>query len=155
MNEMQKLVEEINKHCYNYYVLDNPTISDKEFDALYDRLVQMEHKTGIVLPTSPTQRVGGEILEGFEKYPHEYRLYSLDKCQTKEELLKWFNDIKAQFPAATFTTEHKFDGLSLVAMYENGQFVSAGTRGNGLVGENVSAQAKTIKSLPLRLRIHP
>ena len=151
MNEMQKLVEEINKHCYNYYVLDNPTISDKEFDALYDRLVQMERETGIILPTSPTQRVGGEILDGFEKYPHEYRLYSLDKCQTKEELLKWFNDIKAQFPEATFTTEHKFDGLSLVAMYENGQFVSAGTRGNGLVGENVSAQAKTIKSLPLQI----
>ena len=151
MTNMQKLVEEINKHCYNYYVLDNPTISDKEFDALYDRLVQMEKETGIVLPTSPTQRVGGPILEGFEKYPHEYRLYSLDKCQTKAELEKWFLDIKKQFPNATFTTERKFDGLSLVAEYDNGVFVKAGTRGNGLVGENVTAQAKTIKSLPLQI----
>lgn len=151
MNEMQKLVEEINKHSYNYYVLDNPTISDKEFDALYDRLVKLEKETGIILPNSPTQRVGGEILQGFEKYPHKERLYSLDKCQTKEALGKWIDDIKADFPQATFTTEYKFDGLSLVATYKNGIFQSAGTRGNGFVGEDVTAQAKTIKSLPLQI----
>lgn len=151
MTEMEKLVAEINKHCYNYYVLDNPTISDKEFDALYDRLVKMEQETGIVLPNSPTQRVGGETLDGFEKYPHRFRLYSLDKCQTKEELAKWVRDVKTAYPAATFTTEHKFDGLSLVAHYQNGIFVDAGTRGNGQVGENVTAQAKTIKSLPLEI----
>lgn len=148
---MQKLVEEINKHCYNYYVLDNPTISDKEFDALYDRLVNLEKETGIILPNSPTQRVGGEILQGFDKYPHKERLYSLDKCQTKEALGKWIDDIKADFPEATFTTEYKFDGLSLVATYKNGIFQSAGTRGNGFIGEDVTAQAKTIKSLPLQI----
>ena len=151
MNEMQKLVEEINKHSYNYYVLDNPTISDKEFDALYDRLVKLEKETGIILPNSPTQRVGGEILQGFEKYPHKERLYSLDKCQTKEALGKWIDDIKKDFPKATFTTEYKFDGLSLVATYKNGLFQSAGTRGNGFIGEDVTAQAKTIKSLPLQI----
>ena len=151
MNEMQKLVEEINKHSYNYYVLDNPTISDKEFDTLYDRLVKLEKETGIILPNSPTQRVGGEILQGFEKYPHKERLYSLDKCQTKEDLGKWIDDIKKDFPNATFTTEYKFDGLSLVATYKNGLFQSAGTRGNGFVGEDVTAQAKTIKSLPLEI----
>ena len=151
MNEMQKLVEEINKHSYNYYVLDNPTISDKEFDALYDRLVKLEKETGIILPNSPTHRVGGEILQGFEKYPHKERLYSLDKCQTKEDLGKWIDDIKKDFPNATFTTEYKFDGLSLVATYKNGLFQSAGTRGNGFVGEDVTAQAKTIKSLPLEI----
>ena len=152
MTEMQKLVDEINKHCYNYYVLDNPTISDKEFDALYDRLVALEKETGVVLPTSPTQRVGGDVLEGFKKFTHEFRLYSLDKCQTKAELAKWVNDVKNKFPDATFTTEYKFDGLSLVATYQNGVLVSAATRGNGLVGEDVTAQAKTIKSLPLAIK---
>ena len=152
MTEMQKLVDEINKHCYNYYVLDNPTISDKEFDALYDRLVALEKETGVVLPTSPTQRVGGDVLEGFKKFTHEFRLYSLDKCQTKAELAKWVNDVKSKFPDATFTTEYKFDGLSLVATYQNGVLVSAATRGNGLVGEDVTAQAKTIKSLPLAIK---
>ena len=152
MTEMQKLVDEINKHCYNYYVLDNPIISDKEFDALYDSLVKLEQQTGIILPDSPTQRVGGEPLAEFVKYPHTHRLYSLDKCQTKAELLKWFNDITAKFPDASFTTEYKFDGLSLVATYENGLFVSAGTRGNGQIGEDVTNQAKTIKSLPLAIK---
>ncbi|MDD4251430.1 MAG: NAD-dependent DNA ligase LigA, partial [Candidatus ainarchaeum sp.] len=81
METMKTLVDEINTHCYNYYVLDKPTISDKEFDKLYDKLVQMEKETGIILQNSPTQRVGGQILEGFEKYPHKFKLYSLDKCQ--------------------------------------------------------------------------
>lgn len=151
MEKMQQLVDLVNKHCYNYYVLDEPTISDKEFDKLYDQLVEMEKKTGIILPNSPTQRVGGAILEGFEKYPHEQRLYSLNKCQSKPELEKWYTDIIKVFPEATFTTEYKFDGLSLVCTYENGIFKSAGTRGNGFVGEDVTAQAKTIKNLPLSI----
>lgn len=152
MTEMEKLVDELNKHCYNYYVLDAPTISDKEFDKLYDKLVKLEKETGIVLPNSPTQRVGGEVLDGFKKYPHKFRLYSLNKCQSKDELQEWFNNVKKQFPEATFTSEYKFDGLSLVCTYKNGFFVSAGTRGNGLVGEDVTEQAKTIQSLPLKIK---
>ncbi|MDD4815687.1 MAG: NAD-dependent DNA ligase LigA [Clostridia bacterium] len=152
MERMEWLVNEIAKHSYNYYVLDNPTISDKEFDKLYDELVMLEKQTGIILPNSPTQRVGGDILEGFKKYPHKYRLYSLDKCQTKEDLKLWIDDIKKVFPQADFTCEYKFDGLSLVCTYKNGYFVSAGTRGNGFVGEDVSEQAKTIRSVPLKIK---
>ena len=79
MDRMQELVQELDKHVYNYYVLDNPTISDAEYDKLYDELVELERKTGIILPNSPTQRVGGAVLEGFNKHRHEVQLYSLDK----------------------------------------------------------------------------
>ena len=151
IQDMEKLVEEINKHCYNYYVLDTPTISDKEFDKLYDKLVQMEKETGTILPNSPTQRVGGDVLDGFEKHEHKYKLYSLNKCQTKGELAKWLSDIQTAYPEAEFTTEYKFDGLSLVCTYKDGIFQSAATRGNGSVGENVTEQAKTIKTLPLQI----
>lgn len=151
MERMKWLVEEVSKHAYNYYVLDSPTISDKEYDLLYDELVALEKQTGIVLPSSPTQRVGGEILAGFKKYSHKFRLYSLDKCQNKEDLRAWINDIKKVYPEADFTCEYKFDGLSLVCTYKDGYFVSAGTRGNGYIGEDVTAQAKTIKSVPLKI----
>ena len=151
IKEMEKLVDEINKHCYNYYVLDTPTISDKEFDKLYDKLVEMEKQSGIILPNSPTQRVGGEVLDGFEKYEHKYKLYSLNKCQTKGELMKWLTDVQTAYPQAEFTTEYKFDGLSLVCTYKDGIFQSAATRGNGSIGENVTEQAKTIKTLPLQI----
>ena len=110
IQDMEKLVEEINKHCYNYYVLDTPTISDKEFDKLYDKLVQMEKEMALILPNSPTQRVGGDVLDGFEKHEHKYKLYSLNKCQTKGELAKWLSDIQTAYPEAEFTTEYKFDG---------------------------------------------
>lgn len=145
------LTDEVAKHAYNYYVLDKPTISDKEYDVLYDELVAIEKYTNNILPNSVTQRVGGEILKGFKKYPHKYRLYSMDKCQSKEELAKWVNGIKKIYPEATFTCEYKFDGLSLVCTYKNGYFVSAGTRGNGFVGEDVTEQAKTIKTVPLKI----
>ncbi|MDD2445592.1 MAG: NAD-dependent DNA ligase LigA [Clostridia bacterium] len=151
MYRMKWLVEQVSKHAYNYYVLDSPTISDKEFDLLYDELVELEKETGVILPDSPTQRVGGQILSGFKKYPHKFRLYSLDKCQTKTQLNNWINDIKKSYPEADFTCEYKFDGLSLVCTYKNGFFVSAGTRGNGFIGEDVTQQAKTIKTVPLKI----
>ena len=145
------LTDEVAKHAYNYYVLDKPTISDKEYDVLYDELVAIEKYTNNILPNSVTQRVGGEILKGFKKYSHKYRLYSMDKCQSKEELAKWVNGIKKIYPEATFTCEYKFDGLSLVCTYKDGYFVSAGTRGNGFIGEDVTEQAKTIKTVPLKI----
>ena len=151
MDRMKELVEELDKHIYNYYVLDNPTISDAEYDKLYDELVALEKETGIILPNSPTQRVGGEVLEGFNKHRHEVQLYSLDKCQSKEELEKWVDGIKKVLPSATFAVEYKFDGLTIVCKYNDGFFVEASTRGNGVIGENVTEQAKTIRSIPLKI----
>ncbi len=151
MEEMKKLVNELNKHCYNYYVLDNPTISDADFDKMYDRLLELEKQTGIVLEDSPTKRVGGEVLDGFVKKTHKERMYSLDKCRTYEDLTSFVNDIKSVEPNSTFTLGYKFDGLTIVCEYNNGYFVSATTRGNGIVGEDVTEQVRTIKSLPLKI----
>lgn len=148
---LQKLVKELNKHVHNYYVLDNPTISDFEYDKLYDELVELEEKTGIVLPNSPTIRVGGDILDGFTKFNHYVPLFSLDKSQSYNGITKWVDDIKKIYPKTTFSLEYKFDGLSLVVEYENGFLKRAGTRGNGRIGEDVTAQIQTIKSLPLEI----
>ena len=149
--EMEKLISELNVHIHNYYVLDKPTISDFEYDQMYDKLVGLEKESGVVLPSSPTLRVGGEPLSGFKKFEHEVPLYSLDKCQNFEELKSWVQGIKKEFKDSTFSVEYKFDGLSIVVEYENGLFKKAGTRGNGQVGEDVSAQVKTIKSVPLSI----
>ena len=151
MNRMEWLVSELNKHCYNYYVLDNPTISDADFDKLYDELVELEKQTGTVLDESPTKRVGGETLDGFTKKTHKIRMYSLNKSKTKEEIESFVSDIKEIEPSSTFTLGYKFDGLTIVCEYNNGYFVSATTRGNGMVGEDVTQQVKTIKSVPLKI----
>lgn len=151
MDRMEELVKQLNLYAYYYYVLDNPIVSDKEYDKLYDELVALEEQTGVVLPSSPTLRVGGEILSKFEKYPHKNKLYSLDKAQSKAEMEKWMSEKKKVFPDATFTATYKFDGLTIVCEYNNGTFVKAGTRGNGTVGENVTQQVKTIASVPLEI----
>ena len=154
MNQMERakqLVEEINKHNYNYYVLDNPTISDKEWDALYDELLSLERELGYVLPNSPTQKVGDVVLKGFQKAVHKTKLYSLDKCNTWNELEKWYNGITNEFGTQAFTVECKFDGLQMTITYENGVLVRAATRGNGSVGEDVTEQAKTIRGVPLTI----
>ena len=148
---MKWLVEELNKHCYNYYVLDNPTISDADFDKLYDELLLLEKQTGIVLDDSPTKRVGGEPLAGFEKRKHRFRQYSLDKCRSFAEVEDFVNDIKKVEPNATFTLGYKYDGLTIVITYNNGLYQSATTRGNGIVGEDVTEQVRTIKSVPLKI----
>lgn len=129
-NRLETLVRELNKHAHNYYVLDKPTVSDYEYDKMYDELVELEKATGIVLPSSPTLRVGGEILKGFNKFTHEVPLYSLDKCQSYEGLISWVDGVKKEFPCATFTMEYKFDGISIVVKYDNGIMKAAGTRGN-------------------------
>ena len=151
LERMEELVKELNIHVHNYYVLDKPTISDFEYDRMYDELVSLEKETGTVLPSSPTQRVGGEVLVGFKKFVHEVPLYSLDKVQNYAGLENWVAGIKKEFPNSTFSVEYKFDGLSIVVEYENGNLVKAGTRGNGKVGEDVTAQVKTIKSVPLSI----
>lgn len=148
---MEELIKEIEIHNRNYYELDNPTISDIEYDKLYYELVDLEKELNLVLPNSPTQRVGGDVLSGFKKKVHEVRLYSLNKVRSTEELDKWIHDMKEYAPDTIFTLEYKFDGLQLVIEYEDGKYKSATTRGNGMVGEDVTAQVKTIRSLPLEI----
>lgn len=151
LQKMKDLIKEIEKHNYNYYVLDNPTISDAEYDKLYYSLVDLEKETGITLPYSPTLRVGDTVLEGFTKKKHEVNLYSLNKVRDFEELENWVNDMKKLADNTDFAVEYKFDGLQIVIEYNNGLFVSATTRGNGIIGEDVSLQVKTIKSVPLQI----
>lgn len=151
MEEMKQLVDLLNKYAYDYYVLDKPTISDGEYDKLYDKLSKMERETGVILPNSPTQRVGDVVLDNFQKVEHKVRLYSLDKCQSLQELNSWVSSMQQKSNKQKFTLEYKFDGLTIVCTYKNGLFVSAATRGNGQVGEDVTAQVKTIKSVPLKI----
>ncbi len=151
IERMKALIKEINKHNYNYYTLDAPTISDSEYDKLYYELVDLEKETGVILPSSPSQRVGGQILEGFAKKKHEVNLYSLNKVRDFEDLENWCNDMEKLTKGTKFALEYKFDGLQIVIEYNNGHFVSATTRGDGSIGEDVSAQVKTIKSVPLEI----
>ena len=151
MDEMKKLVEKLNDYAYHYYVLDAPIISDAEYDRLYDKLLELEKATGIVLPNSPTQRVGDTVLSNFKKVTHKIRLYSLDKCQSKEALFSWMQDVREKEENVDFTLEYKFDGLTIVCTYDKGFLKSCATRGNGVVGEDVTLQVKTIKSVPLSI----
>ena len=151
MERMKELVETILIHNRNYYELDNPTISDKEYDKLYDELVDLEAELKVVLPNSPTQRVGGDVLDKFVKKKHEVRLYSMGKVRSFAELADFFDDMKKFVKKPSYAVEYKFDGLTIVTEYNNGKFVCATTRGNGEIGEDVSLQVKTIKSVPLKI----
>ncbi|MBR1983567.1 MAG: NAD-dependent DNA ligase LigA, partial [Clostridia bacterium] len=151
MEKMKEIVKLLNKYAYEYYVLDNPTVSDKEYDALYDKLVKMEKETGIVLFDSPTKRVGGDPISAFSKHKHIERLYSLDKATTSEELIAFDNRIKKFTDNPEYTVEYKFDGLTICLTYVDGKFKCATTRGNGIEGEDVTAQVLTIKSFPLTI----
>lgn len=148
---MRELVDTLNKYAYEYYVLDNPSVPDREYDKLYDELQILEGETGVREQDSPTRRVGGEPISAFKKHKHIYRLYSLDKCVTEEELSAFDERVRKAVPDPTYTVEYKFDGLTMCLTYENGLFVRATTRGNGIVGEDVTAQALTIKSFPLKI----
>ena len=149
--EIEELVVLVNKYNYHYHVLDNPIVSDKDYDKAYYKLLDLEQKTGYVLKDSPTQRVGDAVASGFEKHQHQVQLYSLDKAQSFPELKEWYDKVIKDFPKTTFTLEYKFDGLRLSLIYENGFLVKAATRGNGLIGEDVTAQVKTIRSVPLSI----
>lgn len=150
--EMRQLVDKLNEYSYQYYTLDNPTVADVEYDRLYDRLVELEKESGIVLENSPTKRVGDAVLKGFKSVKHLGRLYSLDKCQTKEALAQWIDKmIKALGKMPECSLEYKFDGLTINMLYEEGFLVRAATRGNGIEGEDVTEQVKTIKCVPLSI----
>lgn len=151
MDRMRQLVDELNGHGYKYYVLDEPTVSDAEYDKLYDELVRLERESGVVLPDSPTRKIGGEPIKGFVKHTHLSKLYSLDKCNTTAGLIDFDTKIKKLNPDAKYTVEYKLDGLTLCLTYQDGFFKGASTRGNGEVGEDVTAQVLTIKSVPLQI----
>lgn len=158
---VEELVELLNKYAYEYYSLDNPSVSDKEYDIKYDELRALEEETGYVLPYSPTQRVGDVVLQGFNKYTHKARLWSLDKAQSFDEIKDWHNrNVKfvnemnsrgENLPDLRYVITKKFDGLTINLTYdENGILQNAATRGNGETGEEVTAQVKTIKEIPLK-----
>ena len=148
---MQEIVKQLNQWAYEYYVLDKPTVADTQYDALYDQLVLLEKQTGVVLPDSPTHRVGGEPLKNFVQHKHLKRLYSLDKVQSFGELQEWMQKVNKAVGEVEFTVELKYDGLTINVTYEDGNFAGAATRGNGIVGEDVTEQVKTIKTVPLSI----
>lgn len=154
--EMQTLVEELNRHAHQYYDLDEPTISDVEYDRLFDRLVEMERQSGVQLPNSPTLRVGGEPLSAFQQHQHIAPLYSMDKAQSLDALRAWASRAErlldqASLPPSPYTLEYKFDGLTINLTYQGGRLIQAATRGNGRVGEAILPQARTIPSIPLEI----
>ena len=150
MDRMKELCRILNQWAYEYYVLDNPSVSDREYDKLYDELRELERESGVVLKESPTRRVGGEPVKGFERHTHIARLYSLDKAVTSDELNAFFTRAE-KHGQVSYTVEYKFDGLTVCLTYENGEFVRAATRGNGVEGEDVTAQVLTVKSFPLKI----
>ena len=151
MDRMRYLVDTLNRWAYEYYVQDAPSVPDREYDALYDELRDLERETGTVLPDSPTRRVGGEPVKGFARHTHIAPLFSLDKAVTEDELDAFLTRVHKVDPDAVFTVEYKFDGLTMCLTYENGAFVRAATRGNGREGEDVTAQALTLHSFPLAI----
>lgn len=155
MEEMRELVDKLNDYAYKYYVLDEPIVSDREYDELYDKLLALEKQTDTILSDSPTIRVGGEILKGFTTHEHLAPLWSLDKSKTSSELIAWDNRVKRLLGGSKlpieYVLEYKFDGLTLNLTYDNGRLVQAATRGNGVVGESILEQVKTIRSIPLTI----
>lgn len=152
--EIQSLRNELREHNYNYYVLDNPTIADFEFDMKLKQLQDLEAKyPEFYDPNSPTLRVGGEITKNFETVAHQHRMYSLDNSYSKDDLLDWEKRIEKIIDGTVeFVCELKYDGASISLTYENGSLVRAVTRGDGTQGDDVTANVKTIKSVPLQLK---
>ncbi|NLY20031.1 MAG: NAD-dependent DNA ligase LigA [Tissierellia bacterium] len=165
MNKNEKMIELINRLNelnYHYYTLDEPLVSDREYDVLYDELRELESELGTVLENSPTIRVGGEVLDSFQRHFHIAPLYSLDKSQDFQTLINWENRIEriineydmtnsTKTPELEFVVELKFDGLTINLTYDNGKLVAASTRGNGTFGEDILEQILRIYSIPLEI----
>lgn len=151
-DRMLELVKLLNQYAHEYYTTDNPSVSDSEYDKLYHELLDLEKQyPEFVQPDSPTHRVGGKVLEGFEKYQHQYPLYSLQDAFSREELDVFDARIRKDFPDVSYLCELKIDGLSISLMYENGILVAGATRGDGSVGENITENLKRVKDIPLKL----
>lgn len=151
-NRMKELVDQLNRYAKEYYTQDNPSVSDAQYDKLYRELVDLEKAhPELVQADSPTHRVGGLVLDGFEKYTHEYPLFSLQDAFSREELDDFDRRVKAEFPSASYLAELKIDGLSISLTYVNGQLQIGATRGDGTVGENITENLKRIQDIPLSL----
>ena len=149
---MTELVDLLNRYADEYYRLDRPSVSDAEYDRLYRELLELEGANpDQVLPHSPTHRVGGKILDGFEKFTHQYPLYSLQDAFSKEELEAFDQRVRKEFPQVTYICELKIDGLSISLTYEAGRLLVGATRGDGSVGENITENLKRVKDIPLTL----
>ena len=153
MNErMNELVALLNRYATEYYTSDNPSVSDSEYDRLYRELVELEAAyPDQVLADSPTHRVGGKVLDGFEKYSHQYPLYSLQDAFSREELEAFDARVRKELPHPTYICELKIDGLSISLTYEKGILVAGATRGDGSIGENITENLKRVKDIPLTL----
>ena len=155
-NQIETLRQELHDHNHRYYILDEPIISDYEFDQLLQTLQDLEKKhQDFSDPNSPTKRVGGGITKSFETVPHKYPMYSLSNTYSKEELLQWEERLKkalGEEAQIEYTCELKFDGASISLTYENGVLVKAITRGDGVQGDNITTNVKTIKTIPLKLK---
>ncbi|MBP3637301.1 MAG: NAD-dependent DNA ligase LigA [Clostridia bacterium] len=151
--QMRPLIDRLNETAHAYYVLGESVISDMQWDAMYDQLVALEKESGVILPDSPTQRVGGEPLKGFEEHTHITRLWSMDKVQSIDALEDWIRRTEklAGRTELQYYVEYKFDGLTLNLTYRDGQLVQAATRGNGVTGEAILPQAKTVRAVPLSI----
>ena len=153
MNErMNELVALLNRYATEYYTSDNPSVSDSEYDRLYRELVELEAAyPDQVLADSPTHRVGSKVLDGFEKYSHQYPLYSLQDAFSREELEAFDARVRKELPQPTYICELKIDGLSISLTYEKGILVVGATRGDGSIGENITENLKRVKDIPLTL----
>lgn len=146
---------ELDQYSYQYYVKDNPSISDHDYDVLYHELVQLETEyPDLITSDSPTQRVGGQVLPGFTKVVHEIPMLSLGNAFDREDLISFDERIKRLLPDEDiqYICELKIDGLAISLKYENGQLVQARTRGDGTIGEDITQNIRTVKSVPLRLQ---
>lgn len=149
---MSELVSLLNRYAHEYYTKDAPSVSDSEYDQLYRELVSLEEQyPNDILPESPTHRVGGKVLDGFEKYQHQYPLYSLQDAFSRAELVAFDERVRKEFPDASYLCELKIDGLSISLAYENGILVAGATRGDGSIGENITENLKRVKDIPLTL----
>ena len=149
---MNELVALLNRYASEYYTSDNPSVSDSEYDRLYRELVELEAAyPDQVLADSPTHRVGGKVLDGFEKYSHQYPLYSLQDAFSREELEAFDARVRKELPHPTYICELKIDGLSISLTYEKGILVAGATRGDGSIGENITENLKRVKDIPLTL----
>lgn len=163
LDKLKNLIERINELDYHYYTLDSPLLSDGEYDKIYNELVSLQKELDFIPEDSPTNRVGGQILEKFEKHYHITRLLSQDKAQSYQELDAWIDRCKRlkssyetkngfKLPDLEYIMEYKFDGLTINLTYEEGILKTASTRGNGIVGEDVKAQVETIRSVPITIK---
>lgn len=152
-NQMKQLINLLNRYAKEYYTNDSPSVSDAQYDKLYRELVALEKKyPELVLPDSPTHRVGGVLLEAFQKYEHRYPLFSLQDAFSREELEAFDKRIKEKFPNASYIAELKIDGLSISLTYTDGILEVGATRGDGQIGENITENLKRIKDIPLTIK---